>query len=200
MIALLRGLVARRDDDHIVVDVQGVGYAVYVTQPLAASLLDGEEVTLHIHTHVREDALQLFGFPALAERDIYLALNTVTGIGPKLAMSNLSSTTTSELLEAVGSSDVKRLTRIPGIGKKTAQRILVELAEVFKRMSMTADLPLPAGGSRPTGSGFDDLESALRNLGFKPHAIASVIDELNADPNRPTDLQSLLREALRHLR
>lgn len=201
MIALLRGLVAHRGDDRIVVDVQGVGYQVFVTARHSAELSDGDEVTLHIHTNVREDAIQLFGFGTTGERELFLSLNTVTGIGPKLAMGILSATTPTDLLEAVISSDLKALTRLPGIGKKTAQRILVELAEAFRRMSPTL-LPTGAAASASvsrTGV-YDDLGSALRNLGYKPAAIEKVVSALAEDPNQKQDLQSLLRQALKRIR
>ncbi len=127
MIAFLRGLVVSRGEDHAVIDVQGVGYRVEMAGPAIRMLPPGEEVQLHIHTNVREDAIQLFGFADPTDRSVFLALTKVKGIGPKLSMAVLGNTTTAELVDAVAAGDVKRLTHIPGLGKKTAERILVEL-------------------------------------------------------------------------
>ena len=198
MIALLRGLVASRAESHIVVDVQGVGYGVYVPATLAEELALGEEVQLHIHTHVRDDAIQLFGFADQLGREIFLALTTVTGIGPKLALGILSGTAISDLLRAVTEGDVKRLTTLKGIGKKTAQRILVELKEVFARIS-PATVP-----ARPSATGafgrFDDVASALQNLGFRAADVERAISALQADPEAPSDFEGLFRMAMQLLR
>lgn len=199
MIALLRGLVAERGEDHLVVDVQGVGYKVFVPGPTARSLGGGEEVHLQIHTHVREDAIQLFGFVEPIQRQIFLSLNTVKGIGPKLAMSVLGNSSVPELVDAVSTGDVKRLTHIPGLGKKTAERILVELQGPF------AGLVTPAvtGELKPKATGdamLNDVASALANLGFKAAQIDRALDSLRDQPERSDDFDVLFREAMRHVR
>lgn len=200
MIALLRGLVVARADDSAVIDVQGVGYHVFVTPPLARSLALGEEVTLHIHTNVREDAIQLFGFPAESERHIFLSLRKVKGIGPKLAMAVLGATTTEELVDAVGRGDVKRLTAIPGLGKKTAERILVELQGAFSEMAILRET---GTGVPPVGAvdrHLADVASALANLGFKPQQIDKALDGLR-DADAPfADFDAAFRKAMQLLR
>lgn len=197
MIASLRGRAAGRSKDWLTVDVGGVGYRVFMSQMALDRIVDGGEVHVHVHTHVREDAIHLFGFLTETDREIFLALNTVTGIGPKVALGILSGATTEELVGAVASGDVKRLTHLPGVGKKTAERILVELREVFKRI--LPDVKVPAhvpSGSRTVV----DVASALANLGFKPAHIERALAALEAEPDPPTDFDALLREALKHLR
>ena len=116
MIALLRGKVIGRHETHIVLDVGGVGYRVFMSLPSIQSLPSDEELSLEIHTHVREDAMLLFGFQSSTEREIFLRLTSVSGIGPKLAMNILSGSSIEELVGAVSRGDVKRLPAIPGVG------------------------------------------------------------------------------------
>lgn len=198
MIALLRGIVVSRQSDSVILDVGGVGYRVFMPTPVVFTLGQGEEVTVHIHTHVREDTLQLFGFAQESDRQIFLALTTVTGIGPKLAMNILSGTTRAELLTAVASADVKRLTQIPNVGKKTAQRILVELTEVFKRIEPGLAAISTSGGKH--AQAMSDISSALSNLGYRNALIDKTIVELESLEVVPQKFDDLLREALRIIR
>jgi len=198
VIAFLRGLVCSRSDDHVVVDVNGVGYRVFMAPPNVRALAHGEEVSLHIHTHVREDAFQLFGFVDETQRTVFLALKSVKGIGPKLAMAVIGNTTTAELLEAVVGGDVKRLTSIPGLGKKTAERILVELTETFQKIAPES---VPAAVSRAGGSALlNDVASALGNLGFKAAQIDRALDHVRARDDLRQDFDTLFREAMQELR
>ncbi len=196
MIALLRGLVASRGDDYAVLDVGGVGYLVHVSTTTAARLAPAQEVQLHIHTAVREDAIQLFGFSTTIERDVFLKLNTVTGIGPKLGMAVLSGASIEELIGAVADGNVKRLTQIPGVGKKTAERMLVELQETFRALRPTVPT-IP--GKPPPDASLGDVRSALGNLGFKQAQVDRALELVAEMPNRPKDFDGLLREALRRM-
>jgi Holliday junction DNA helicase RuvA len=167
VIAQLRGRLLRKAPQEAVVDVGGVGYRV--TIPLSTFYRVGEpgaEVTLRIHTHVREDALALFGFLTAMEQELFERLIAVSGVGPKVAISILSGIEAPELAAALRSSDIARLTRIPGVGKKTAERLVVELKDKMQDLP-AAEAAVPASPSAAT----DDLVSALLHLGYsRPEA------------------------------
>ncbi len=202
MIASLRGQVLSRHDSHVVLDVQGVGYRIFMSVPAMQALPSNEELSIDIHTHVREDALHLYGFLNETEREIFLRLTTVSGIGPKLGMNILSGSSIEDLVGAVTRGDVKRLTTIPGVGKKTAERILVELRDVFHKLMLT-DATLSGGpaasGTAPIGM-LADVASALANLGFKNIQIEKTLSALNARDTLPENFDDLLREALQQIR
>src|SRR5213080_594272 len=133
MIAHLRGKLARKDPARVVVDVNGVGYEVFVPLTTFTALPDaGSEVSIDVHTHVREDMIALYGFSTRHERVIFEKLMTISGIGPKLAMTILSGGSVQDLVAAIKRSDLARLTSIPGVGKKTAERIILELKDKFQ--------------------------------------------------------------------
>src|SRR5512141_153922 len=156
MIGSLRGKVLSRRPDNVLIDVNGVGYVVQVpVTTLAALPEEGRDVFLYIHTHVREDAISLFGFSSEPEKRIFITLLGVSGIGPKMAVTILSGISSDEFLEAVQREDVAALCRIPGLGKKTAGRLILELKE-----------KLPSSG-RATDRVFEDALSALVNFGYK---------------------------------
>ncbi len=165
MIAHLTGRILEKQPNRVVVDVAGVGYAVFVPLSTFYDLGDpGHEVALRIHTHVREDALTLYGFATVLERDLFERLIGVGGIGPKVALAVLSGIEPRELAHAIERGDVGRLTAIPGVGKKTAERIVLELKD--KLLSMPA-AAAAAGGTVPPGATVkDDVLSALVNLGY----------------------------------
>ena len=167
MIAQLRGRLLRKEPQEAVVEVGGVGYRV--TIPLSTFYRIGEpgaEVTLLTHTHVREDALALFGFLTPVEQALFERLIAVSGVGPKLAVSVLSGIEAEELVAALRSSDLARLTRIPGVGKKTAERLVVELKDKMQDLPSAA-VEAPAAPRAAT----DDLVSALVHLGYsRPEA------------------------------
>ena len=165
MIAHLRGTIFEKHPNRLVVDVAGVGYDVFVPLSTFYGLGDpGSEIALRIHTHVREDALVLYGFASRLEQDLFERLIGVSGIGPKLALAVLSGIEPSELVRAIERNDVARLTAIPGVGKKTAERLVLELKDRLPRIhapaagvdAATAEVPLLR----------DDLLSALMNLGY----------------------------------
>ena len=199
MIAFLRGRVLDKHPNRIIVDVNGVGYEVNVPLSTYYDVGDaGAEVSLHVHTHVREDALQLFGFLTALEQLLFERLINISGIGPKLAIAVLSGIDTGELVASVQRADVARLTRIPGIGKKTAERIVLELKDRL------ADVAMPAGtGAVEASTGDrlrDDLVSALENLGYhRPLAekAADAVRSRDADASFEDALKSALRDLMK---
>ena len=160
MIAALSGKILRKTSDRVIVDVSGVGYEVFVSTDALARLPDkGEEVFLHIHTYVREDTLVLFGFLEEQEKELFLVLKTVAGIGPKLALAMLSGMPISELCRAIAEGDNKRLTSLPGIGRKTAERICVELRDKVGTLAAeaTSGSVMRATISQPGSAVYDTL-------------------------------------------
>jgi len=200
MIAFLRGRILDKQPNLLIVDVQGVGYEVHV--PLSTYYDVGEagtDVGLRIYTHVREEALQLYGFLTTVEQQLFERLIAISGIGPKLAVAVLSGIEPRELIGAVHRGDIARLTGIPGVGRKTAERIVLELKDRL------AHLAVPAGtGERtPTAPGErlrDDVLSALQNLGYhRPLAEKAVDSTLSATsaPGFEQALKAALRELMR---
>ena len=199
MIAFLRGRVIDKHPDRIVIDVNGVGYEVHVPLSTYYDVADGgAEVALRIHTHVREDALQLFGFLTSLEQEMFQRLIGISGIGPKLALSLLSGIDARELVGAVQRADIARLTRVPGIGRKTAERIVLELKDRLAHMVAT---PAEAAvETSPADRLQDDLVSALLNLGYhRPVAEKAVETTLKSgvEVSFETALRSALRELMR---
>jgi Holliday junction DNA helicase RuvA len=198
MIAFLRGRILDKQPNRIIVDVQGVGYDVHVPLSTYYDIGDeGAEAVLHIHTHVREDVLQLYGFLTPLEQQVFERLIGISGIGPKLAVAVLSGIDTRELVDAVQRADVARLTRIPGIGKKTAERIVLELKDRFAQLVVTAGVGVPA----TAGSGDrlrNDLLSALQNLGYHRPLAEKAVDSTLTSPTAAT-FEDALKAALREL-
>jgi len=204
MIAYLRGLVWAALEDQVVVDVGGVGYQVFASRTTLRDLPAlGSEVALHVHTHVREDAILLYGFATVAEKEVFLQLVEVTGVGPRLALAVLSILPPHELARAVSAQDVKLLTRVPGVGRKTAERLLLELRDKMKAKTLAA--PATAGGGSgqyANSSVAADAIAALTALGYNPVAAASAVEAaLAADSaaELATDTGALLRAALRRV-
>lgn len=199
MIGFLRGRIADKQPNKLIVDVQGVGYEVHV--PLSTFYDAGEEgadITLRIYTHVREDALQLYGFLTELERQLFERLIGISGIGPKLAIAVLSGMDPRDLLVAVQRGDVARLTSIPGVGKKTSERIVLELKDRL------AQLPGTVAVEAVSANGVDrvrsDLLSALQNLGYHRPQAEKAIDatlQTMSDPTFEQALKAALRELMR---
>ncbi len=194
MIRRLTGTLSEKTPNRIIVDVGGVGYDVLV--PLSTFYGIGEpgtKVALRIHTHVREDVIALYGFASPLEQDLFERLISINGIGPKLALAVLSGIDPGELVRAIRAQDVARLTKIPGVGKKTAERIGLELKDRLPHAAPTAD----GGAGAPTGDRVrDDLFSALSNLGYQRAAVEKAIEAaLRAAPDAP--FEHLLRNVLR---
>jgi holliday junction DNA helicase RuvA len=197
MIGFLRGRVLDKHPNRILIDVNGVGYELYV--PLSTYYDVGEmgaEIALRVHTHVREDALQLFGFLTPLEQQLFERLISISGIGPKLAIAVLSGIESRELVVSVQRADVARLTRIPGIGKKTAERIVLELKD---RLADVAPADLSASGRPPTVDRLrDDLVSALENLGYHRPLAEKAVDAARARDGSAA-FEDALKSALREL-
>ena len=197
MIALLRGTLIEKHPSRIVVDVAGVGYDVQVPLSTFYGLGDpGATVALRVHTHVREDAIALFGFSTRLEQDLFERLIAVNGIGPKLALAVLSGIEPADLIRSIRTQDVARLTAIPGIGKKTAERIGLELKDRLPQAMHAAEPAAPAATG--TDQLRDDLLSALVNLGYQRPAAEKAVDGvLKASPS--LEFEQALREALRSM-
>ena len=197
MIAFLRGRVLDKHPNRIVIDVNGVGYELYV--PLSTYYHVGEagmEIALHVHTHVREDAIQLYGFLTTLEQQLFERLIAISGIGPKLAVAVLSGIDTDELVSSIQRADVARLTRIPGIGKKTAERIVLELKD---RLADVVPSATTGGAARPQiDHARDDLVSALQNLGYHRPLAEKAVDAVHARDGS-AKFEDALKGALREL-
>ena len=194
MIAQLTGTLIEKEADRVVVDIHGVGYEVSIPFSTYFELGEaGETVTLQIHTHVKEDALSLYGFLVVKEKRLFTRLIQVSGIGPKLGITILSGLPADELIQAVMGADVVRLNGIPGVGKKTAERIILEMRD--KVVGLVSDeYEVVAGGV--SGSLQRDVVSALVNLGYsRPVAEKAVTQVLNEDPT--DQFETLLRKTLR---
>lgn len=195
MIGSLRGRLRARNADRVVVEVGGVGYAVAISLHTFAELdraLPGAEIELEVHTHVREDTLALYGFVTAREKELFEKLIAVSGIGPRLALVVLSGMAPDDLVAALAAGDVARLVRIPGVGRKTAERMIVELRDAMQKLA--AGLP----AAPATTSSDADLVAALVNLGYKSsQAEGAVAAARKEAPGVP--FQELLRLALRRL-
>lgn len=193
MIALLRGRLEAVALGHVVVDVGGVGYRVLVP-PGAVRSAVGETVTLHTHLAVREDALTLYGFPEAAARDLYEVLLGVTGVGPKLALAAIGTLGAAGLRTAVVGEDVATLTAVPGIGKKGAQRMILELKEKLGALEAGATTASPiSAGPRA------EVREALASLGYAAAEVTAALEATDAAEVDGDDPEALLRAALRQL-
>jgi len=196
VIAQLSGTLAQKQPGEVVIDVGGVGYLVLIPLNVFYHLPDiGSPMTLQIHTHVREDALQLFGFRDPAEKQVFLLLMNVSGIGPKLALNILSGIPAEELARALKNGDQLRLVSIPGVGKKLAERMIVELKDKFTNLAP----PTIDSAVRPEASSqkMQDAVSALINLGYKKPEIEKTVRDVLKD--RELSLEDVLRETLRQM-
>ncbi len=194
MIAQLRGTLAGKRPNQVLVDVGGVGYLVHVPLSTYASLSElHTEVTLLIHTHVREDALALYGFLSAREKHLFELLLGASGVGPSLALKILSGMNAEELAPAIRGGDLGRLTRIPGVGRKTAERIVVELKDKLEAAAVEYERPAasPAGVEA-------DVVSALVNLGYDARSAESAVSEAKREAGAG-NFEKLLRATLQGL-
>lgn len=199
MIAYLKGRLQNKAPGTLIIENSGIGYEVLVPLSTFYALPEEEEqVSLHIYTHIREDAFILFGFKTVLEKDIFCLLISVSGIGPKLAVNILSGIGPDMLLEAISESDIGRLQSIPGLGKKTAERIALELKD--KARKIDTEVKLPAARISPIADKtlMDDALSALTNLGYTAKAAEGAVDKA-ASSRDDISLESLIKEALRLL-
>lgn len=204
MIAHLNGKLLAKQATTVILDVGGVGYEVTIPLSTFYDLEEpGTNVQLRIYTHVREDTLQLFGFKTVRERDLFLRLISVSGVGPKLGITMLSGMNADEIIASIRNNDLGRLTSIPGVGRKTAERLVVELRD--KIIALSGPTPGDEAGVRPGEDGRvkgsanrDDALSALINLGYQKGPAEKAIDFALTDGGEVT-VEVLLRKALRRL-
>ena len=191
MIAHLRGKLLSKRPNQAIVETTGVGYDVTISVPTFSDLpAVGSEVALHIHTHVREDALALYGFLRSSEKSLFEKLITVSGIGPKLAITILSGMAADEMVGAIRGNDIAKLTRIPGIGRKTAERMVLELRDKLPEASAAAVAAVPAVNAVE-----EDVLSALLNLGYQRAAAEKAL-AIAARNTKGGSFDALFREAL----
>jgi len=193
MIGRLTGRLAAKATDHVLLDVGGVGYLVHIPLSTFYDLPEAESpASLFVHTHVREDTLALYGFLTERERALFQLLMSVAGIGPKVALTVLSGMPPAELVTALSKQDVRRLVAIPGVGKKTAERMVLELAEKVAKLSAEPSAETPSAVSA------DDVVSALVNLGYRKSEADRAVETI-ARLGAPSDFGSYLKEALKRL-
>jgi len=199
MIALLTGRLAFKGPTHLALDVHGVGYEVFIPLSTYYNLPNlNDSLSLNIHTHVREDALQLFGFITPQEKEAFLLLTTVSGIGPKTALGILSALPVSDLVSAIQAADVEKLESVPGIGKKSAGRIVLELKDKMTKLhpGLGSVDHSPEHGQDRT---FDDALSALTNLGYRLQDAKEALKQVKKNAAVSISLQELIRETLKAL-
>ena len=201
MIAFLRGKLLEKHPNQIIVETGGVGYDVVIPISTFSALPDsGAEVKLRIHTHVREDALSLFGFLTSEEKTIFEKLISVSGIGPTLAIKVLSGMATSDLTAAIRNGHVEQLVRIPGVGKKTAERIVLELKDKLEGVAATAAAGVPAMAAASALSVIEqDVMSALLNLGCNRAAAEAAVRKAKT-AGAPAEFEPLFRRSLELVR
>ncbi|RMG71729.1 MAG: Holliday junction branch migration protein RuvA [Nitrospirae bacterium] len=186
MISTLKGKLLKRSPEKVVVDVSGVGYEVKVPLSTLSELPpEGSPVFLYVHTSLRDDAIELYGFSKEEDRELFRKLLTVTGVGPRLALNILSGSSAKDLVHAIEQEDLGLLTRLPGVGRKTAQRILFELKE-----------RLPSAEAEVDRASMDAL-SALVNLGYKKSQASEAVKRAYNNGHR--DVETILKEALKYL-
>lgn len=201
MIASLKGLIEEKGAEEVIVDVNGVGYRVFVSMRSMAKLPPaGQPARLRIRTVVREDAFDLYGFATGAEEELFGLLTSVSHVGPKVAMNVLSGMEAEELVHAIAAGEVGRLTKIHGVGKKTAERVVVELKDKMQAFARTVPAPAGAAAKASAGGNRDDLVSALVNLGYKPAQAEKAAEIAEQKAGADAGLDALIREALRAAR
>jgi Holliday junction DNA helicase RuvA len=200
MIAHLRGRLLSKSPNQAIVDCNGVGYDVAISVATFSELpAENAEAALFIHTHVREDQIALFGFATTQEKRLFERLLTISGIGPKLAITVLSGISSDRLVAAIRGGDHATLTKIPGIGKKTAERVVLELKDKLDDMAV----PEMAGaiGGQHHGPAADDALSALVNLGYpRPVAQKAIETAIDKNPAASGDFETLFRAAMASIR
>jgi Holliday junction DNA helicase RuvA len=199
MIASLTGRLAFKAPTQVTLDVHGVGYEVFIPLSTYYSLPNlNETAALNVYTHLREDAIQLYGFLTASEKEAFLLLTGVSGIGPKLGLSVLSALSVSDLFSAIQAGDLEKLATVPGIGKKSAGRIALELKDKVARLHPMTDRSL-SGVEGPSEPLYDDALSALVNLGYRAPDVKDVLKRLSKAAAPVQDLKDLVRDALKHL-
>lgn len=200
MIALICGKIAYKGISSIVVDVNGVGYRVSIPLSTFYELPEaGAVVSLHVHTHVKEDAINLFGFYTIQERDFFQLLISVSGIGPKLGMSIISGIPVRDLMQAISRGDVVKLVSIPGVGRKMAERLILELKEKVVQKMMREQIPAADEREKAGEMIKEDVLSALVNLGYKNNTAKDALDRVMQVSKEELTLDELLKKTLKIL-
>jgi Holliday junction DNA helicase RuvA len=199
MIAHLRGLLLSKAPNQAVIECAGVGYELAISVTTFSALAnEGAEASLHVHTHVREDQIALFGFAEAQEKRLFEKLLTISGIGPKLAITVLSGISADRLVMAIRGADHAALTKVPGIGKKTAERVVLELKDKLEDIAVAQDV---AGTVHHHGAAGDDALSALTNLCYPRPAAQKAIDlAIERNPELAKDFETLFRAAMASIR
>jgi holliday junction DNA helicase RuvA len=199
MIASLTGRLAFKAPTYLILDVQGVGYEVFIPLSTYYGLPNlSDSISLSVHTHVREDAIQLFGFLTSQEKSAFVLLTSVSGVGPKLGLSVLSALPVADLVSAIQSGDVEKLTTVPGIGNKSASRLVLELKDKVVKLHPGLG---PAHDSPRQGPDaiFDDALSALVNLGYRPQDAKEALKQVKKSNAESIVLKDMIRESLKEL-
>ncbi len=200
MIALISGKIVYKGISHVIVDVQGVGYRVFIPLTTFYELPEaGQTITLHVHTNVKQDAINLFGFYTVQERDLFQLMISVSGIGPRISMNILSGISAQDLLRAISSGNVGKLVNIPGVGKKMAERLILELKEKVIKKMMTENAPVTDDQHQVSEIIVEDVLSALVNLGYKSNVAREALDKVLRSSEEKLGMDKLLKKTLKLL-
>jgi Holliday junction DNA helicase RuvA len=200
MIALISGKIVYKGISHVIVDVQGVGYRIFIPLTTFYELPEaGQIITLHVHTNVKQDAINLFGFYTVQERDLFQLMISVSGIGPKMSMNILSGISAQELLRAISSGNVGKLVNIPGVGKKMAERLILELKEKVIKKMMVEEMPAADDQHQAGEIIIEDALSALVNLGYKSNLAKDALDKALRASEEELGMDQLLKKTLKIL-
>ena len=200
MIALISGKIVYKGISHVIVDVQGVGYRVFIPLTTFYELPEsGQTITLHVHTNVKQDAINLFGFYTNQERDLFQLMISVSGIGPKMSMNILSGISAQDLLRAISGGNVGKLVNIPGVGKKMAERLILELKEKVIKKMMLEETPAADDQHQANEIIMEDALSALVNLGYKSNIARDAIDKALRASEEELEMDKLLKKTLKFL-
>jgi Holliday junction DNA helicase RuvA len=200
MIALISGKIVHKGISHVIVDVHGVGYRIFIPLTTFYELPEaGQTITLHVHTNVKQDAINLFGFYTVQERDLFQLMISVSGIGPKMSMNILSGISAQELLRAISGGNVGKLVNIPGVGKKMAERLILELKEKVIKKMMIEEMPAADDQHQAGEIIIEDALSALVNLGYKSNVAKDALDKVLRATEEELGMDQLLKKTLKIL-
>ena len=200
MIALISGKIVYKGISHVIVDVQGVGYRIFIPLTTFYELPEtGQTITLHVHTNVKQDAINLFGFYTVQERDLFQLMISVSGIGPKMSMNILSGISAQELLRAISGGNVGKLVNVPGVGKKMAERLILELKEKVIKKMMLEETPAADDQHKANEIIMEDALSALVNLGYKSNVARDALDKALRSSEEELGMDQLLKKTLKNL-
>ena len=200
MIALISGKIVHKGISHVIVDVHGVGYRIFIPLTTFYELPEaGQIITLHVHTNVKQDAINLFGFYTVQERDLFQLMISVSGIGPKMSMNILSGISAQDLLRAISGGNVGKLVNIPGVGKKMAERLILELKEKVIKKMMLEEMPTANDQHQAGEIIVEDALSALVNLGYKSNVAKDALDKVLRASEEELGMDKLLKKTLKIL-